>query len=325
LKEASSYAGIELKLIFVDNNSQDGSYEVLSRFVKGLGVESIVLRASRNWGFAGGVNLGYAIVDDIDEYDYLTLLNNDAVVNKHGLREIVNAIDEYSLGGAQGVIRRPRGEIDNVGGMLDEFLLSHSIKIVGSRRMIFPTYLNGAFSVYNTSVLRKCIGTDRLFFEFLPAFFDDNVLGLRLWNCGSVLAALPTTAAWHMHGATFSKYPTYRVYNFVMSYVALMNTVYTRYRRLLPMVLAKFILREAAKARRVKSAVDTIFKAVRDGMYYGYRLRSMGLMLDLYKAPHIQLEDEEVLMSLFSPRMGLNRITGTGDREATRSGFTLSR
>ena len=136
-------------------------------------------------------------------------------------------------------------------------------------------------------------------------FFDDNILGVRLWNCGHILASLPSiVSGYHLHGATFSKYPLYRIYNMVASYSASTCVINTRYKDILQIILLKFILRIVAKSGLSDSIVRTILKAVKDGLYYGSKLRSMGLNLNLYKAPYVPLSGKGIIMKILAPRTG---------------------
>jgi len=306
LKYASKEADINLKLIVIDNNSQDGSYEVLSKFIRRkLNVDTIIIQTKRNWGFAGGVNLGYAIAED--EYDYLVLLNNDAVIYRRALAKIIQSINDNDFAGAQGIILRPNGEIDSWGLLIDELLLSHPIKTLVYNRIIHPTYLSGAFSIYSMDAIRKCIGTKRLFHEFVPAYFDDNILGLRLWNCGLTLAALPIRAALHLHGATFSKYSAYHVYNSILSYAVMVHVINTRFSKILWLVLLKLISRFMTKLKnKNKDTIEAIVKALREGIYYGVSLRKNGFTINLYKAPHIQIDGKYILKLLINTKIGID-------------------
>ncbi len=301
---------VNIDLVIVDNNSQDGSYEVLKKFREKLELKTIIVRTKRNWGFAGGANLGYMLREKIreKEYDFLLLLNNDAVLIKNSLPKLAMILEETGYAGIQGVIHNPRGGIDNWGYLVDELLVSHPIKIVGSSA-VHPTYLSGAYSLYSMNAIEKCIGKKRLFFEYLPAYFDDKILGLRLWNCGYKLVAIPIESAIHLHGATFSRYSLYHIYNAVLSYTASLYTTRTRYRKILWLVLLKNILRLVAKSRELGTKlVGTITRALREGAYYGNSLKEKGLVLDLYKAPYIAIEAEDIPKILAKPKIGLNQL-----------------
>lgn len=67
---------VKLKIIVVDNNSPDGSYEILK---EKLPNSIILLKAEANLGFSAGNNIGiqYALEHNAD---YVMLINNDTTV-----------------------------------------------------------------------------------------------------------------------------------------------------------------------------------------------------------------------------------------------------
>jgi len=309
---AAMGTGADVTFVFVDNCSHDGSYEILKSYVEKLYRDRLVVRTSRNWGFTGGVNIGYMVASsiyDLSEFDYLVLINNDIVADRGSLASILKYVHDLGLGAGQGVILSFKGGIDNWGFMVDEFLFEHPVRVFNPKpgKCILVSYVSGAFPVYSMDAIRKCIGLRRLFHEALPAFFDDNIIGLRLWNCGFPSAAIPVVAGVHLHSATFSKYPEYMFYNAIGSYAAKIPVVETRFKRLLPLILLKVIARHGAKLRvKPLSVVRISIKAVRDGLHYGQKLRTRGLTINLYRAPYIQVNSKHVIKQLTSLRLGLN-------------------
>lgn len=73
--------GFKLKTYIVDNNSDDGSVEKISAFIKNR-LDCEVLVNDDNLGFAEGNNEGIRYCLD-KKADYLVLLNNDTVVDKN--------------------------------------------------------------------------------------------------------------------------------------------------------------------------------------------------------------------------------------------------
>lgn len=88
-----------LEIVLVDNGSLD---DVADR-TRAQFPDVIVLEPLENLGFAGGCNLG--IRHDVtsamaDRYDYVALLNNDATVGPHWLKELVSAAESSAdIGG----------------------------------------------------------------------------------------------------------------------------------------------------------------------------------------------------------------------------------
>jgi hypothetical protein len=79
-----------LKIIVVDNGSTDDSAVLLSKYEK----EIILLKNADNLGFTGGNNVGmrYALTH---QADYVFLLNNDTVVAKNCISELIQAAESH--------------------------------------------------------------------------------------------------------------------------------------------------------------------------------------------------------------------------------------
>lgn len=84
---------VNYKIIIVDNNSNNESYEKLKKLTKKFN-NCILLRSENNNGFASACNIGinYAIKNNCD---YVLLLNNDTIVDKDFLKILVNKCLEY--------------------------------------------------------------------------------------------------------------------------------------------------------------------------------------------------------------------------------------
>ena len=82
--ESINKSSIVPDIILVDNNSTDFNFQY---FLKYENVK--VLRNIENLGFTGGNNVGinYALKED---YEYIILLNNDTVIDRAMIEELVN-------------------------------------------------------------------------------------------------------------------------------------------------------------------------------------------------------------------------------------------
>ncbi len=85
---ASAYPRAEYEVIVVDNNSTDGSVQVLKKLQKTYPQLRLVL-SDTNDGFAGGNTKGY----EVAKGDYCILLNNDVIVDKNWIHELVKTAD----------------------------------------------------------------------------------------------------------------------------------------------------------------------------------------------------------------------------------------
>src|SRR5262249_24343396 len=105
LAALENVAGAEV--VVVDNDSQDGSFEILSRGVATLGrsggVPVKVVASGRNGGFAYGVNVGVRHgLKSKHRPDYFYLLNSDAFPDPSAVRELVQLFEREPRAGIAG-------------------------------------------------------------------------------------------------------------------------------------------------------------------------------------------------------------------------------
>ena len=97
LKSVLNIEYSHFNLIVVDNGSIDDSIEKLEQYSSDLGLNSsgiFLIKNPKNYGFAQGNNIGinYAL-KNLDP-DYILLLNNDTVVDKNFLAQLVKTGEE---------------------------------------------------------------------------------------------------------------------------------------------------------------------------------------------------------------------------------------
>jgi len=160
-------------VIVVDNGSKGNDADVLE---EKYGDYIKLIRNKENLGFAGGNNVGIKEVLREEKSKYILLLNNDTVVTREFLTELVKvAENNEKIGSVQSLLLKPGGElIDSLGqelflwGARDKGLYSktqnHDLK---ENREIFGSC--AAAALYRTKVLRE-IG---LFDEDFFSIFED--------------------------------------------------------------------------------------------------------------------------------------------------------
>jgi N-acetylglucosaminyl-diphospho-decaprenol L-rhamnosyltransferase len=95
------------QIVVVDNDSQDGSFEILSRGVTTLGrpggAPVTVVASGRNGGFAYGVNVGIRHgLKSKSPPDYFYLLNSDAFPDPSAVRELLQLFERQPRAGIAG-------------------------------------------------------------------------------------------------------------------------------------------------------------------------------------------------------------------------------
>lgn len=86
---------LDLELIFVDNNSEDGTAEYLEQLNKERADMKIILNDD-NFGFARAVNEGIRM----SEGTHILLLNSDAFITQNQIRELSQVLELHSVVGA---------------------------------------------------------------------------------------------------------------------------------------------------------------------------------------------------------------------------------
>ncbi|GAB4260099.1 MAG: glycosyltransferase [Pararhodobacter sp.] len=103
--------GIDGAITIVDNDSQDGSFEAMTRAAADW-PRVRVLQAGRNGGYGAGNNHGIrAGLPDGSKPDYVYVLNSDAFPEPDAIRHLVSYLDEHpDVGFAGSHIHGPEGE-----------------------------------------------------------------------------------------------------------------------------------------------------------------------------------------------------------------------
>jgi GT2 family glycosyltransferase len=185
------------RVVVVDNASTDGTAELLA-----ARPEVDVVRADRNLGFAGGVQLG---IDRVDT-EFVALLNNDAVADPRWLERLVAAARAHS--GAAAVTSlmllagREQPVVNNAGVvLLDTWYgadrgLGESPDHLGGPCEVFG--FSGGAALLRTAAVRAVGGFATEFF----LYYEDTELSWRLRDAGWTIRFEPTAVVHHEHSAT---------------------------------------------------------------------------------------------------------------------------
>jgi len=289
------YPSDRYELIVVDNGSTDGSFEKIKEFLeRENSLRKRIIKLNHNLGFTGGNNLGFTVRDK--ESKYVLLLNNDAVLFQGSLKTLVEYAENYdTVAGLQGVVLKYKSRhIDTAGGYISELLGSY---LLGRgheypwilKKPVYVTYADGSCMLYRVESIVRSLG-NKLFIDEFFGYGDDNVLGLMMWNHGYKLIAIPEAVASHARGLTFGrgKRSALTVYLGERNRIALSLITNTRYKHIIPL----YTLRNTVTTiltTRFKSSTSAIARALFDGIKLGRKLKSRGIIIDIYKAPIIKI------------------------------------
>jgi GT2 family glycosyltransferase len=207
----------------VDNNSQDGSVEIIEQYIESkynakltnidstdLSVRTIsndinIIKNDHNYGFAAGNNIAIRYILDYFQTEYILLLNNDIVVSEGFLPEMISVMDAngkiafggpkiyyYSYNGRKDIIDFAGGIVDMNRG-LSYHIGFNEIDNGQYDKVTEVDYVEGSCIIIRAAVIRK-IGPfqDRYF-----AYWEDADLCFRAKEAGYLSVYIPKAVIWH--------------------------------------------------------------------------------------------------------------------------------
>jgi hypothetical protein len=188
------------EVLFVDNGSVDGSPdEVRERFPQVRVIEN-----GRNFGYAEGNNIGYRQARG----EYVVFLNDDTVVHRSWLQQLIEAVNSSpNIGAAHANIIQPwypefvgmatRADATTAyTSDVNRFGYIGYKKLPSTERLYDTIFLHGVCIILRRSV------AERLGYVFDPDFFayaEDLDLGLRVHALGYRCVAAPKAVVYHKH------------------------------------------------------------------------------------------------------------------------------
>jgi GT2 family glycosyltransferase len=298
------------ELIIVDNGSNDNSLKIIKDFINRIQINCKVIELDRNLGFTGGNNVAYSMRDVHSKY--VALLNSDAIPLEKSLNRLVDSMEkDETLGAVQGVILEYNGRsIHTAGNFLSETFgipaLLGGKHPDSLKKDIYITAADGAYSLYRVQAITKTTErVDRLFDNFVFACYDDFNLGLKLWNHGFKIKALPAIVARHARGASFKRKRLLLTYLFIRNRIVLNEVSNSRYKTLTrALVIKEMVANSFLSLVRVGRKNDhrnysrIINRAVIDGMKIARSRKRLREKIDIYKAPSIKVNAASALLAL---------------------------
>ena len=199
------------EVIIVDNGSNDGSQEFIRNYREKVDFPIVLIENSQNLGFAEAVNQGISKA----RYDYIFSLNNDTVVEKSAILELLNLLNTdgriFSVSSKMVQFNNPK-LIDDAGD--DYTLLAYTKKRGNNQNLnnfievseIFSSCAGAA--LYRKDLLEELGGFDSEFF----AYMEDVDLGYRARINGYKNLFCPNAIVYHIGSATTgSQYNEFKV------------------------------------------------------------------------------------------------------------------
>ncbi len=217
-----------LDVIFIDNNSTDGSYEaVLDRFRGDL----IFIKLGRNYGYAGGNELGfrrYAIERGFP--DYAIFMNNDyVVINSDSVKEIIDFMERnirVALTGGYNLMSNGK-RIFDAGNFIDIFsaAVPRLMNLRPDEAPEKPSYISYPQGAFLVCKVKPILDTRGFFFQpKIFAYWDETELAASLWTHDLHSVSLPIEVGIHYTSTSFSKYPLLARYLLTRNWLAFLKS-----------------------------------------------------------------------------------------------------
>lgn len=169
----------------------------------------VLIKNERNCGFAEGVNIGVRYALNALDPEFILVLNNDALIDKDLLREMIDSADRDSrVGLVQPKVLRYADSKINETGILCDMLGSTQQRGWGEEdrgqydeetdRGFF--YAGGACLLVRRSMLRDL--PDDCFDPYFFAYHEDTDLSWAARLLGYRVTYCPSALCWHKGGAT---------------------------------------------------------------------------------------------------------------------------
>lgn len=201
------------KIIIVDNGSIDSSRDIITKIkAKNTDLVEVILNDT-NLGFAGGVNVGIKYALD-NNFHYVALFNNDAVAQKDWLSNLLSSFDSAStLGAVTGLLLHRNGKtIDSTGDWYSywglPFPRNRDEPVQNAPQSGFIFGASGGATLYKTEMFKEIGMLDDRFF----AYFEDVDISFRAQIAGYKFYFNKEAIAYHIQGATSSKFPGFGKY-----------------------------------------------------------------------------------------------------------------
>jgi GT2 family glycosyltransferase len=167
----------------------------------------IVIRTGANLGYAGGNNVGLRFAEKRGDYDYVWILNNDTIVHREALKELISCAENHKVGAAGSKLfyhDRP-DTLHMAGGCrIVPWMGNASMIGVNQRdgekwdRSLAPDYISGASLLVKKEVLENVGLMDEQYF----LYWEDADWGIRMRKRGYGLLYCYRSTVWHKEGGT---------------------------------------------------------------------------------------------------------------------------
>lgn len=193
----------DFEIIFVDNNSEDGSVEWVQEFLDQHNIPGHSMNSGANLGFAGGNNFGLPYCQG----EWIYFLNNDTTLPENSLAQLMGATQQYpdhKIFGPLMIQAQATHLVDSLGDAL--YTAGPSYNGSGTQVASISSDLDissvcAGAALYHQSVLQEIGHFDEDFW----LIFEDVDLSLRAQNAGYGIKLIPQSQVLHQGSASIGR------------------------------------------------------------------------------------------------------------------------
>lgn len=188
------------QVIIVDNHSHDNSVQRIKNYAKGK--KLTIIENDENYGFAEGNNIGMRYAQNNFSPKYILLLNNDTVVDKEFLKELINAGEKDDQIGILGpkIYYYDKPQVIWSAGCKIAWKTARGLHIGLNEtdkgqydKLQQVDYVSGAAFLIKTEVIKQIGLMDKTYF----LYFEESDWTLRANQAGYKSLYVPTAKIWH--------------------------------------------------------------------------------------------------------------------------------
>lgn len=218
--------------IVIDNGSNDESVDQIKKWADKNGInyknvkfkknmkcnvinssekDLVIIENDENFGFSKANNIGARIADG----DYVVFLNNDAIVDKHWLNELVVCFengDDVVACSSKIMFYSERSKVNYAGGQLT--LLGKGIEIgfnETDKKSLNNASITGSLCGCSLIIRKEIFLSVGGFNENYFSYHEDSDLSWRLWIYGYKLQYVPSSIVYHKFRGSWTKKHKQRV------------------------------------------------------------------------------------------------------------------
>ena len=198
----------------VDNASTDGSVEAIEAKYPDI----TLIKNTENKGGSGGFNTGIKYMIEKGKYKYIYLLDNDVILDKNALYELVKAMEldnDLGIAGSKIYVMDTSNQIQELGAWIDwnkGYILPNKKGYIEKDEIIQNVevdYVPACSLLVRTEAIQKAGIMDQKYF----LYWDDIEWGYRIKSNGYKVKAISNSKVWHKMGVA-NKTSTLTTYYF---------------------------------------------------------------------------------------------------------------